>query len=109
MTFNLPEIIGTIDTSDITSALAACKIQVIHARRNDYFLQHDLSDEQFDEAVKAVVKHCKLKPQSPDWFPGNPDASDPASYGYYVCPIDANEYYDGDFDMLISTNMMSFC
>jgi len=71
-------------------------------------LTHNLSTEQFDKIINDMMVSHNLKPQNPDWFPGSPTGSS-EDFGYYVCPVDPDQYDEGDFDMCISITEIQYC
>jgi hypothetical protein len=113
-------------TGHILQTLRDNNIDCTHVggSQDSYWLRHGLTDQQFHEVMfKLCVEH-NLKPQSTEWFPGNPcsptEPNDKSSesFGYYVSPVDPSEYvYDlmdfdedesDDFDMFISYNEISW-
>lgn len=52
------------------------------------------------ENVDAVVTKFRCRPQHPDWYPGTPTKHED-DMGWYICPINPDEWDVGDFDMLI--------
>ena len=76
----------------ILDALNAAGIQTNPIPHMSYGITHSLHKDVFENTIKNVLLHFPIKAQNPDWYPGNPDSSDPSCYGFYICPIDGDEW-----------------
>ena len=98
---NIEQIFDTLELNgiEVTDAIVAADYVTIN---------HNLSVDEFENLIMVLATHHYLQPQDPDWFPGTP-TGDPVDYGYYVCPITAKDWYEGDFNMLITTDAIHWC
>lgn len=71
-------------------------------------LVHEFSEEVFSELIRELMDIQQLKGQHDEWLPGNP-TKDPEDLGFYLCPINPEEWELGDFDMLIQTDIVWVC
>ena len=65
-------------------------------------MHHEFADEHFNEIIREAMSDLQLKGQDDNWLPGNP-TNDPDDFGFYLCPINPDDWEMGDFDMLIQT------
>ena len=93
---------------DIIDSLKLNGIECSFIPHNSFKLEHSLNAVQFDQLIKAIVKHHNLKPQHKDWFPGT-CTGDSSDFGYYVCPVIHDQYEEDDFDMCIMPDAVYFC
>ena len=102
--------------TDIFNALTNAGLTLTPVYSNEFKVSHSLTALQFDAVVKAVVKEFELEPQNSQWFPGNPAEDETAEgfvsdeFGYYIQPINPDDWDDeGEFYMLISNNLVTWC
>jgi hypothetical protein len=71
-------------------------------------LVHHLNEDEFENIILAMIVHHEMKPQNPNWCPGTP-TGESSDYGYYICPNRWADWNDGDFEMLITSNSITWC
>lgn len=98
----------TLTIGQILDTLKLNGIELVGTNSSEFFLVHNLSVDEFENLVFVLMIHHELQPQDPDWCPGTP-TNDPADYGYYICPIKPTDWDNGDFDMLITTDSITWC
>jgi hypothetical protein len=113
MKTKLVPIIGQKTAEDICVQLEQNNISVKDVG-NSYLLTHYKTNDEFDKIIIAICVHMNLEPQDDKWFPGSPTDSeetmaDDNDFGYYVCPVDPEEYDGNDFDMFISKAEITWC
>ena len=97
-----------LDIEQILNTLKLNQIQIIGPLvAGEVTLEHELTDDEFDKLILAMMPHHELKPQNPEWFPGTP-TGDPEDFGYYVCPINPSDWNCGDFDMVITKVLVNW-
>lgn len=93
---------------DVIDTLERNNVLVIKLNHNWYTLKHNLSDDEFNHLISAIMVHHNLQPQDNEWCPGTPSGLD-EDYGYYLWPSEITEYEDGQFDMLITKTELTWC
>jgi hypothetical protein len=117
----LTKLNGQKTAEDVIVFLSQNNIDCKYIHHDGSFaLTHTKKKEDFHQLIVDLCDHVGLKAQNDRWFPGSPDSNcsyeSDSDYGYYVCPIefvdgdyeDLNKF-DYDFDMLISTQEVTWC
>jgi hypothetical protein len=55
-----------------------------------------------------VLLQFPIKPQDDAWMPGTPTGN-MDDHGFYICPVDLDQWDEDDFDMFISFGEIHWC
>ena len=71
-------------------------------------LYHHFCQEDFENIVRIVLLQFPIKPQDDAWMPGTPTGN-MDDHGFYICPVDLDQWDEDDFDMFISFGEIHWC